>query len=94
MANIHIHFIGPWQLFLEVQKIQVDLKDISDARDFINAHYCSVFEKKLQSMGVNKKESVWDNSNVLLNGRKIGLSDKTTFKDGDRLDLIPLIAGG
>ncbi|MCJ7774055.1 MAG: MoaD/ThiS family protein [Desulfobacterales bacterium] len=94
MANIHINFIGAWRIFLGVRTIRIDATNITEARNYIETTYCPIFEKKLQSMGVNKKESVWENSSVLLNGKKIGSPEKTIVKDGDRLDLIPLIAGG
>ncbi len=74
--------------------VRVDVMNIKEARDYIETHYRPLFEKKLQSMGVNKKESVWENSNILLNGKVIIASDNTIFKKGDRLDLIPLVAGG
>lgn len=94
MAKIHINFIGAWRLFLGVGTIRLDVIRLNEARDYIETTYCPVFEKKLQSMGVNKKESVWENSNVLLNGKRIEFPDRTIFKDEDRLDLLPLIAGG
>jgi len=94
LAKIHISFFGPWQFFLDVRTIQADIKDVNEAKDYIETNYRPIFEKKIRSMGVYKKESVWENSNILINGRKIGLSDKTSFKDGDRLDLLPLVAGG
>jgi molybdopterin converting factor small subunit len=94
LAKIHISFFGPWQFFLDVRTIQADIKDINEARDYIETNYRPIFEKKIRSMGVNKKESVWENSSVLLNGKKISSSDTTLFKDEDRLDLLPLVAGG
>jgi molybdopterin converting factor small subunit len=45
-------------------------------------------------MKVGKKESIWDNSNILLNGTNIKLLNKVTFKEGDKLDLLPRVAGG
>ena len=52
------------------------------------------FEKKIKSIGLGKKQSIWDNSNILLNGTNIKLLKKITFKDGDKLDLLPKVAGG
>ncbi|MBW1812940.1 MAG: MoaD/ThiS family protein [Deltaproteobacteria bacterium] len=94
MAKIDINFIGPWRLFLGVKTIRAEVNDIEEAKIYVEANYRPVFEQKLQSMGVNKKESVWENSTILINGKKISLSDNTFFKDGDRLDLLPLVAGG
>jgi molybdopterin converting factor small subunit len=94
LAKIDIHFFGPWRLFFDERKIRADLKDINEAREYIDSNYGPIFKQKLQSMGVNKSESVWENSNILINGKKINLSDEVLFKDGDSLDLLPLVAGG
>ena len=94
MANIQIQFYGPWQLFLGARAIHAEIKDLNGARDYVESNYGPLFEKKLQSMGVNKKESIWENSNLLINGRKVSSSNNTIFKDGDKLDLLPLVAGG
>jgi molybdopterin converting factor small subunit len=45
-------------------------------------------------MGANKKQSIWDNSNILLNGTNVKTLNAVTFKDGDKLDLVPKVAGG
>jgi molybdopterin converting factor small subunit len=44
---------------------------------------------KIKAMKVGKKQSIWDNSNILLNGTNIKSLDKITFKDGDKIDLLP-----
>ena len=94
MAEIHIHFISPWGLFLDVSTVNADVYDIIEAKDYVDTNYCPIFEKKLKSMGVNKKESVWDNSIIFMNGSKIGSLENKVFKKGDKIELIPLISGG
>jgi len=79
---------------LGARTIHLEATNLTEARDYIETNYRPIFEKKLQSMGINKKESVWENSSVLINGKTISSPDKTVLKDGDRLDLIPLVAGG
>jgi molybdopterin converting factor small subunit len=72
----------------------VEIDSIDEARDYVEATYRPVFQKKLKSRGITKKQSVWDNSNILLNGKNIRQLDKPVLKDGDKLDLISKVAGG
>jgi molybdopterin converting factor small subunit len=94
LAKIHINFIGPLRVFLGAQTVTVDIHSIDEARDYVESHYGLLYEKKLKSMGVNKKQSIWDNSVFLLNGKNIGQVDEIVLKDGDKLDLMLLVAGG
>jgi molybdopterin converting factor small subunit len=94
LAKVNINFVGPWRLFLGVRSITVEVTSIDEARDYVEASYGPVFQKKLKSRGINKKQSIWDNSNVLLNGRNIRQLDKPVLKDGDNLDLLSRVAGG
>ena len=94
MARVNINFIGPWRLFLDVRSVTVEVNSIDEARDYVENNYGPVFQKKLKSRGVTKKQSIWDNSNVLLNGRNIRHLDKPVLKDGDNLDLLSRVAGG
>ncbi|MGB8707441.1 MAG: hypothetical protein WCD72_05760 [Dehalococcoidia bacterium] len=94
MARVNINFIGPWRLFLGVRSITVEVTSIDEARDYVETNYGPVFQKKLKSRGVTKKQSVWDNSNVLLNSKNIRHLDKPVLKDGDNLDLLSRVAGG
>lgn len=94
MAKVNINFIGPWRIFLGAQTVTVNVNSIDEARDYVETHFGPVYEKKLKSMGANKKQSIWDNSNILLNGTNVKTLNAVTFKDGDKLDLVPKVAGG
>ena len=94
MARVNINFIGLWRIFLGVRSVTVEIDSIDEARDYIENTYGPVFQKKLKSRGINKKQSIWDNSNILLNGKNIGQLDKPVLKDGDKLDLLSRVAGG
>lgn len=94
MAKVNINFIGPLRVFLGAQTVTVDVNSIDEAKEYVETHYGPFYEKKLKSMGANKKQSIWDNSVFLLNGRNIKQLDKPALKDGDRLDLMLLVAGG
>ena len=94
MARVNINFIGPWRLFLGVRAVAVEVNSIDEARDYVETNYGPVYQKKLKSRGIKKKQSVWDNSNVLLNGRNIRQLDEPVLEDGDNLDLLPITGGG
>ena len=94
MARVNINFIGPWRLFLGTRTVTVEIDSIKEARDYVETNYGTIFQKKLQSRGIKRKQSVWDNSNILLNGRNIRQLDEPILKDGDQLDLLPRVAGG
>ncbi len=93
MANVRINFIGLLKLFLDVQTITVDLESTDEAKAYVETHYGPAYERKLKSIGVHKKQSIWDSSVFLLNGTTIA-SKGVALKDGDILDLIPMVAGG
>lgn len=94
MAKVNINFVGLWRVFLGVRSITVEVTSIDEARDYVEKNYGPMFRKKLKSRGISKKQSIWDNSNVLLNGKNIVQLDKPTLKDGDKLDLLSKVAGG
>ena len=94
MAKVNINFIGPWRVFLGVRSVTVEMASIDEARNYVEANYGPVFQKKLKSRGINKRQSIWDNSNILLNGKNIRQLDKPVLKDGDKLDLLSKVAGG
>jgi molybdopterin converting factor small subunit len=94
LAKVNINFIGGWRLFLGARAVTVEVNSIEEARDYVETNYGPVYQKKLESRGIKKKQSVWDNSNILLNGRNIRQLDEPVLKDGDNLDLVSIVAGG
>ena len=94
MARVNVNFVGPWRLFLGVRVVTVEVNSIDEARDYVETNYGPVYQKKLKSRGIKKKQSVWDNSNVLLNGMNIRQLDEPFLKDGDNFYLLPLVGGG
>jgi len=94
VAVVHINFIGPWRVILEVNTVTINITSINQARDYVEANFGPQFEEKLRSMGAHRKQSIWENSNILLNGRRISTSNEVILKEGDRLEVIPKVAGG
>ena len=94
MAKITINFIGPWRLFLGVRAITAEVNNIAEAKAYIETQYGPVYQEKLKSRGSKGMPSIWDSSNILLNGRNIKQLDEPALKDGDNLDLLLIVAGG
>jgi molybdopterin converting factor small subunit len=94
LSAININFIGPWRTLLGARTVAVNVESIDEARDYVETKFGPVFGKKIKAIGIGKKQSIWDNSNILLNGTNIKLLNKINFKDGDKLDLLPRVAGG
>jgi len=94
LAKVEIHFIGLWRLLLGVRSTTIDAARIDDVRDYVETTYGLILADKLNSRGITNKWAIWDNSNVLLNGKNINQLDNPVLKDGDRLDLISKVAGG
>jgi molybdopterin converting factor small subunit len=94
LPAININFIGSWRIFLGARTITVNVDSIDDVRAYVETNLGPVFEKRIKSIGAGKRQSIWDNSNVLLNGTNIKLLNRIDLKDGDKLDLLPRVAGG
>jgi molybdopterin converting factor small subunit len=94
LPKIDINFIGPWRALLGTRNVTVDVDGIDEAKDYVDTKFVPILEKKVKSIEVGKKQSIWDNSNVLLNGTNIKTLKAVNFKEGDRLDLLPRVAGG
>ncbi len=94
MAKIHINFIGAWRLVLGVRAVTADVNTIDEAQAYIETQYGPVYQEKLKSRGSKGMPSIWESSNILLNGRNIKQLDDLVLKDGDNLDLLLVVAGG
>jgi molybdopterin converting factor small subunit len=94
VAKVTINFIGAWRLVLGVRSVTADVGTIDEAKAYIETQYGPVYQEKFRSSGVNKKQSIWESSNILLNGRNIKQLDEPVLKDGDSLDLLLVVAGG
>ena len=94
MAKIHINFIGAWRLVLGVRAITANVGSIDEASADVETQYGPVYQEKLKSRGSKGMTSIWDSSNILLNGRNIKQLAEQVLKDGDSLDLLLVVAGG
>jgi molybdopterin converting factor small subunit len=72
----------------------VEANTVNEARDYIEKNFGPIFRDKLKARGTNMVQSIWENSNILLNGKNISQLDNPVLKDGDKLDVISKVAGG
>ena len=77
-----------------MRAVTAEVNNIAEARAYIEAQYGPVYQEKLKSRGSKGMPSIWDSSNILLNGRNIKQLGEQVLKDGDTLDLLLVVAGG
>jgi len=94
LARVNVNFIGLWRHFLGVRSIMVDVATVDEAKEYVELNYGPIYWNWLRSRGIHHMQSVWENSNVLLNGRRLTESVRQALDDGDTLDLVPRVAGG
>ena len=94
MASVNIKFVGLWRIFLGVHAVTVEAKSIGEIRNYDETNYGPLYQHKLRSRGVKRMQSVWESSNILLNGRNIRQLNEPILEDCDTIDLIPMVAGG
>ena len=94
MASITINFIGQWRLYVGERIIELEANNINEVKDYIEDRFGLVFQEKLRAKGIKGNSSIWENSNILLNGKNIKKFKKQVLKDGDVIELLPKIAGG
>ena len=94
MASITINFIGQWRLYVGERIIELEANNINEVKDYIEGHFDPVFQEKFRFKVIKGDSSIWENSNILLNGKNIKKFKKQVLKDGDVIELLPKIAGG
>ena len=94
MAKVNINFIGLWRVIVGLGTVTVEVNSVDEARDYVEMNYGPLYRKWLRFGTGQTNQSVWENCNVLLNGKGLKGSEDMNLKDGDHLDLVPRVAGG
>jgi len=94
LAKVTISFIGPLRLLLGVRTITIEANSIDEVRAYVETRFGPVYREKFKTQSPHKVQSIWEHSQFLLNGRSIKTMENPVFKDGDRLDLLVIAAGG
>lgn len=79
---------------MEEKAIELEADSINEVRDQIENLFGPVLQEKLKAKGIRGRNSIWENSNILLNGKNIKKLNKPVLNDGDKIELLPKIAGG
>jgi molybdopterin converting factor small subunit len=94
VAEVNIRFVGPWRLYLGVERVTLLAGSVEDALEQVEATYGPGYHKRLLKGGITEKRKIADDSNVLLNRVHIRQLTDHSLKDGDNLDIIPRFVGG
>ena len=94
MAAVNIRFVGPWRLYLGVERFTLQADTVEDALDQVEAAYGPRYHERLLKGGIVEKRRIAGDSNVLLNRVHIRQLADHSLKDGDNLDIIPRFVGG
>ena len=94
MAEVNVRFVGPWRLYLGVERVTLQAGSVEDALEQIEVAYGHGYHKRLLKSGISEKRKIAADSNVLLNRVHIRQLADHSLKDGDHLDIIPRFVGG
>ena len=94
MATVNIRFVGPWRLYLGVERVTLQAATVEDAMEQVEAAYGHGYHARLLKSGITEKRKIADESNILLNRVHIRQLTDHSLKDGDSLSIIPRFVGG
>lgn len=94
MAEVNIRFVGPWRLYLGVERVTLQAATVEEAIEQVEAAYGHGYHKRLLKSGITEKRKIADESNILLNRVHIRQLTDHSLKDGDSLSIIPRFVGG
>ena len=72
----------------------METNNINEVKAYIEGHFDPVFQEIFKSKGIKGDSSIWENSNILLNGKNIKKLNNPVLHNGDKIELLPRIAGG
>lgn len=94
MADITVKFYGLWRLYLGVERVALQARDVCDALAQVEERFGPLLQEQLKSRGVRFDGTIGTASLVLLNGIDRRNLKRTRLEDGDVLDVFPPAAGG
>ena len=94
MAAVNIRFVGPWRLYLGVERFTFLADTVEGALEQVENTYGPKYHARLLKGGITEKRRISDDSNILVNRVHIRQLADHGLKDGDNIDIIPRFVGG
>jgi molybdopterin converting factor small subunit len=94
MANVNVRFVGPWRLYLGVERCTMQAATVEDFIQRMEATYGHKYHERLVKGGVKEMRSISGDSNILVNRVNIRQLADHSLKDGDNIDVIARFVGG
>jgi len=94
MAEVNLRFVGPWRLYLGIERFTLRADTVEDAIGQVEAAYGPRYHERLLRGGIAEKRTIAGDSNILVNRVHIRQLADHSLKDGDSLDIIPRFVGG
>lgn len=94
MADVNLRFIGPWRMYLGVERFTLKAGTVEDAIGQVEATYGPRYHERLLKAGITEKRKISGDSNILVNRVHIRQLADHSLKDGDSIDIIPRFVGG
>jgi len=94
MATVNMRFVGPWRLYMGVERFTLQAETVEDALEQVEANYGHKYHERLLKGGITDKRKIGGDSNILVNRVHIRQLSDHSLKDGDSIDIIPRFVGG
>lgn len=94
MAEVSIRFVGPWRLYMGVERFTLQAGTVEDALEHVETTYGPKYHARLLKADITEKRRISDDSNILVNRVHIRQLADHSLKDGDHIDIIPRFVGG
>ena len=94
MALVNLRFVGPWRMYLGIERFTLIAETVQDAIEQVEADFGYKYHQRLMKSGITEKRRICDDSNILLNRVNIRQITDHRLKEGDQLDILPRFVGG
>jgi molybdopterin converting factor small subunit len=94
MADVNLRFVGPWRMYLGIERFTLQAGTVEDAIAQVEATYGPRYHERLLKAGIAEKRKISGDSNILVNRVHIRQLADHSLKDGDSIDIIPRFVGG
>ncbi len=94
MATVNVRFVGPWRLYMGVERFTLQAETVEDAVEQMETAYGPKYHERLLRGGITEKRTISGDSNILVNRVHIRQITDHNLRDSDNIDVIPRFVGG